>query len=319
MRGAAAAAAVSWCSSKRSRRRPRLRPTGSGRAQTRRRSICVQPSGPRKSGRVGALAKARTQIEPRSRPCSSCLSSSARKMPRPRALGVVAACTENCPSGSRPSATSPHLLFPPPPPTSPSRTATERTRHCVLHRDHVAGPGEHQLEGPGRIWLDVVPPEAEAVARGPVRAGDRRERDPVARLLDEARVLGTVVRVRALDEGERLDFASKPLLEAEFRERDLARGLRRIELRERTVPDSVRLDADPTGLELGELRPVDGLVADAEEPQRLLVRERALVVEEADRDEEDGGIPVTAKNRQGVLEVVAVAVVEGEEHGPRGQ
>ena len=130
-------------------------------------------------------------------------------------------------------------------------------------------------------------------------------------------MLGPVVGERALHERERHHLAPEALLEPELRERDLARGLRRLELGQRPVPDPVRLDADAARLELRELVPVDGLVPDPEQPQRLLVRQRPRVVEEPDRDEEHRRIPVLAQDRQRVLEVVAVAVVEGQEDGAR--
>ncbi len=71
--------------------RPSFPRRSAGRAQIRGRPIAVQPSGPRKIGAVGALAKASTTAAPRSCASRSCLRSSSRKIPRPRASGRVVA------------------------------------------------------------------------------------------------------------------------------------------------------------------------------------------------------------------------------------
>ena len=120
-------------------------------------------------------------------------------------------------------------------------------------------------------------------------------------LLHEAHVLGAIVGERALHERVRVDRAPEPRLEPELRERDLARSLGRLELGDRPVPDPVRLDANPTCLELCQLVPTHGLVADPDRAQRLLVRQRAIAVEKPDRHEDDGRIAVTAQDRQRVL------------------
>ena len=85
------------------------------------------------------------------------------------------------------------------------------------------------------------------------------------------------------------------------------------------MPDPVRLDPDPPGLERRELVPADRLVADAERPQRLLVRQRTIAVEEPDRHEDHRRIAVALQDRQSVLEVVAVPVVERDEDGSAGK
>jgi hypothetical protein len=175
-------------------------------------------------------------------------------------------------------------------------------------------PREDELERPRGIRLDVVASKAVAVARRPVRAGNGREAERVAGLLHEAHVLGAVVGERALHEGVGVDAAAQTLLETELRERDLARRRRGLELGHGPVPDPVRLDADAAGLERRELVPADRLVVDAERAERLLVRKRTVAVEEADRDEDHRRVAVALEDRQRVLEVVAVPVVEGDEN-----
>ena len=179
----------------------------------------------------------------------------------------------------------------------------------------VAGAGEDELERAWRIRLDVVATEPVAIARRSIGARDGREPERVAGLLYEAHVLGAVVGQRALDERIGVDLPPEPLLEPQLRERDLASGLGGLELRYGPVPDSVRLDADAACLERRELVPADGRVANAERAQRLLVRQRAVPVEKSDRDEDHCWITVALEDRQRVLEVVAVAVVEGDEDG----
>ena len=56
----------------------------------------------------------------------------------------------------------------------------------------------------------------------------------------------------------------------------------------------MRLDADSFALERRQLVPLDRAVEDALCREPLLVRKRLPVVEIADRDEQDGRIPVLA-------------------------
>ena len=199
------------------------------------------------------------------------------------------------------------------------RAALSARRACVpstvsLTEIRSHAPARTSSNVRARIRLDVVAAEPEAIACRPVRPGDRRERELVARLLHEARVLGPIVRERPLDEGVRLDLAPEALLEPELRDRDLAGRLGGLELGERPVADAVRLDADPARLELGELVPVERLVPHAEQTQRLLVRQRAA----RRRGTRSGtkttaGIAVPPQDRERVLEVVAIAVVEGDQ------
>src|SRR4029079_12706053 len=89
-------------------------------------------------------------------------------------------------------------------------------------------------------------------------------------------MLGALLGRRPLDEGVGVDPTAEALLEAELRERDLARCLRRLDLCRGTLPDSMRLAPDSPVFERRELVPVDRLVADAERPQSLLVRQRTI-------------------------------------------
>src|SRR5438034_1864797 len=97
-----------------------------------------------------------------------------------------------------------------------------------------------------------------------------------------------VVRLGSLRRRDRAHRALEPLLEAELRQRDLARRLVELEVRERAVRDPVRLDADPGALEIGHLRPVDRAVENALGGEPFLVREWMSVVEVRDRREERG-------------------------------
>src|SRR5437588_4696883 len=94
-----------------------------------------------------------------------------------------------------------------------------------------------------------------------------------------------VMRLRALDGGERAHRPAESFLELQLRQRDLARRLVDLEVRERTWRDAVGLDSNAGSLELGELLPFDRPVEDALGCQVLLVRQRMAIVEVADRDE----------------------------------
>ena len=61
-------------------------------------------------------------------------------------------------------------------------------------------------------------------------------------------MLGAVVGKRAFDERIGIDLSPEPLLEPKLRERDFARSLGGLELRDGPVSDPVRFDADDTGL-----------------------------------------------------------------------
>ena len=63
------------------------------------------------------------------------------------------------------------------------------------------------------------------------------------------------------------------------------------------MADPVRLDADAAALELGELVPAERPVEDAALREVLLVRQRRLVVEVADRDEEHRRVAVALRAR----------------------
>src|SRR5581483_7185542 len=143
-----------------------------------------------------------------------------------------------------------------------------------------------------------------------------RERDVVAGLPEQAQVDGPVVRLGALHVGERAHGAAERLLQAELGERDLARRLVDLEVGERPVADAVRLDADTGALQLRELAPVECPVDDSPRREMLVVGERPLRSEIADRGEEHGGEAVPSQDRCGVLEVVEVSVVESDQHGP---
>ena len=130
---------------------------------------------------------------------------------------------------------------------------------------------------------------------------------------------GPVVRLGALHVRERAHGAAEPLLEPELRDDDLPRRLVDLEVRERAVPDPVRLDADAARLELGDLGPVERPVDDAARREVLVVRQRAALLEVADRDEQHGGIAVPLEDRHRVLEVVEIAVVERDQHRARRQ
>ena len=124
-----------------------------------------------------------------------------------------------------------------------------------------------------------------------------------------------VVRLRALHVRERAHGPPERLLQPQLRERDLARGLVHLEIGQRPVPDAVRLDAHAGGVEVGEIRPLERPVEDAAAGQMLVVRQRPRAVEIADGDEQHRGVAVLLEHRHGVLEVVAVAVVERDQHG----
>ena len=149
-----------------------------------------------------------------------------------------------------------------------------RACHRVLEADQVARAGEHELERPRGIRLDVVAVEPQRVDVAARSFRYRRERDLVARLADQAEVDGLVVRLGALHVRERPNRPAEPLLEPQLREHDLARRLVDREVGERTVADAVRLDADARRLELRELAPVHGRVDHPARRQPLLVRQR---------------------------------------------
>ncbi len=130
---------------------------------------------------------------------------------------------------------------------------------------------------------------------------------------------GAVVRLGALHVREGAHRTAEPLLEPELRERDLARGLVHVEVGERPVADAVALDADPAGLELRQLVPVERRVDEPLRGEVLLVGQRPRVVEVADRDEDHRRIAVAAQDGERVLEDVPVAVVERDQHGARRQ
>ena len=79
------------------------------------------------------------------------------------------------------------------------------------------------------------------------------------------------------------------------------------------MSDAVRLDAYAAGLELGELVPVERRILDSEAEESLLVRKGPRVVEVRDRREDDSRKSVLTQDREGVSEVVAVAVVERDQ------
>ena len=83
--------------------------------------------------------------------------------------------------------------------------------------------------------------------------------------------------------------------------------------------DAVRLDADAFALQVRKLLPFDRAVEDALRRQMLLVRERMTVVEIADRNEQHRRVAVLAQHAGGIVEVVVVAVVEGDQHSSVGQ
>src|SRR5919201_1755153 len=197
------------------------------------------------------------------------------------------------------------------------RAARVRPGDRVLEGDKVACTAKDELEGASRIGLDVVAAQAEAVAARAVRARDRGEAELVAGLADEAQVDGQVVGLRALHEREGLHRPTERLLEPQLRDDDLARRLVEREVGHRPVADPVALDSHALGLELAEFAPVHRPVPDSLQGKPLLVRERPVLAEEADRDEEDGRVAVLAQDGERVLEVVAVAVVEGDERRAR--
>ena len=87
------------------------------------------------------------------------------------------------------------------------------------------------------------------------------------------------------------------------------------------MADPVRLDADPARLELGELLPVEGRVADAgarrgsPRAEAAASRRRGYPI----GTKITAGIAVLEQDRERVLEVVEVAVVERDEHRALGK
>ncbi len=128
---------------------------------------------------------------------------------------------------------------------------------------------------------------------------------------------GLVVGLRALHVGERADGAAQLLLELELRDRDLARSLIDLELGERLVADPVRFDANAVALQLANLVPVDGGVVDPVRPKILLVRQRPRVADVGDGNELHRGVAARLEHRGRIEEIVAIAVVERDEHGAR--
>ena len=124
-----------------------------------------------------------------------------------------------------------------------------------------------------------------------------------------------VVRLRALHVRERAHRPAELLLEPQLRDRDLARCLVELEIGERTVADPVRLDAHAEPLELASSLPVEGRVEHAVRGEVLLVRQRLTVADVRERDEQHRRIAVLLQHGHRVLEVVAVAVVERDQHG----
>src|SRR5262249_5951733 len=135
----------------------------------------------------------------------------------------------------------------------------------------------------------------------------------------EAEVNLLVVRLGALHVRERANRTAEALLQAELRDRDLAGRLVELDVRERTVADPVRLDPYAEPLELRELVRVYRAVEDAVRGEMLLVGQRLSVADVRERDELHRRVAVPPKHRRRVLEIVAVAVVEGDEHGPLGK
>ena len=81
------------------------------------------------------------------------------------------------------------------------------------------------------------------------------------------------------------------------------------------MADAVRLDAHAGSVQLGEVRPLERPVEDAAAGQMLVVRQRPRAVEVADGDEQHRRVAVLLEHWHGVLEVVAIAVVERDQHG----
>src|SRR4051794_19340592 len=127
------------------------------------------------------------------------------------------------------------------------------------------------------------------------------------------------MRLRSLHVRESAHGATELLLEAQLRDRDLARRLVELEVGERTVRDPVRLDAHAEPLEFGDLVPVHRRIEDAVRREMLLVWQRLPVADVRDRDELHRRIPVPVQHRRRVEQVVAVPVVERDQHGARGQ
>jgi hypothetical protein len=145
---------------------------------------------------------------------------------------------------------------------------------------------EHELEGRRRIWLDVVPAEPKRSVSGPF-APETDVNASVYPPAAQARVLRAVVGERALTKAyaptSRPRRSSSRSLEiAISRVASADRG------RERPVPDAVRLDADPTRLQRGELVPVDGAFSIPSSRSGSSCG-RATVVEERDRTKTTAG------------------------------
>ena len=130
-----------------------------------------------------------------------------------------------------------------------------------------------------------------------------------------------VVRLRALHVGVRAHRPARAAPRAAASRRAISRsGLVELELGERPVRDPVRLDADAARLELARARP--SRASGCERRARAGAPRAAAASrprDVADRDEDHRRVAVRCEHRQRVLEVVAVAVVEGDQHGARRQ
>ena len=197
-----------------------------------------------------------------------------------------------------------------------SARARVRPGDGVLERKQVARTCEDELERPRRVRLDVVATQAQPVGAGRVQAGRRGEGELVAGGGDERKVTSPD---RALHVREGAHRPPEPFLETLLRERELSRRLVVSELGQRRVADPVGLDPHAERLELGERLPVERRVLAAVARGRTLVRERLTVVEVRDRDEEHGRVAVLLEHRRRVVQVVAVAVVERDQHRPSRQ
>ena len=129
---------------------------------------------------------------------------------------------------------------------------------------------------------------------------------------------GLVVRLGALHVRERAHRPAEPLLEPELREHDLARASSTA----RSASGRWLIPCDSTRM------PAASSSASSPQSTVALITPRGArrsscgsgrsSVEVADRHEDDAGIAVALEHRRGVLEVVAVAVVERDQHRPRG-
>src|SRR5213592_5230361 len=105
--------------------------------------------------------------------------------------------------------------------------------------------------------------------------------------------------------------------EAELRKGNLSCGLVDFEIVDWPVRNPVRLDPDPVLIEFAESLPVDGRVEDPLRGEPFVVWERMAIVEISDWHEEDRGVSILPKDLRGVVEIVLITVVEGDQHCPR--